>query len=54
MEKAEDWSLAGASDSDRCKRDGWVGERMFLQLQSEDEPPSVLALLILEMKFPKE
>ena len=37
MEKAEDWSLAGASDSDRCKRDGWLGERMFLQLQSEDE-----------------
>ena len=23
--KAEDWSLVEASDSDRCKRDGWVG-----------------------------
>ncbi len=35
MEKAEDWSLAGASDSDRRGR--MLGERMFLQLQSEDE-----------------
>lgn len=37
MEKAEDWSLVEASDSDRCKRTDGLGERMFLQLQSEDE-----------------